>query len=128
MKKLLNSLSIPIRWVDMDAYAHVNNARFFDAMTEARADLLKRIITRDEKYQFILVDTQCSFKKSYQYPGVMLVKQYVEKVGNSSFTFSYEFRDENELLYATGVATMICFDPSIQKPAALPEKIKNILS
>ncbi len=36
-RKLINQIKIPIRWVDLDAYAHVNNARYFDYMSEARA-------------------------------------------------------------------------------------------
>jgi acyl-CoA thioester hydrolase len=127
-EKLLNTLTIPIRWVDMDAYAHVNNSRFFDAMTEARADLLKTVISTSDTCQFILVDTQCSFKKPYQYPGVIIIKQYIEKIGNSSFTLSYLFTDENTATYATGLATMICFDPGTQKPIAIPDKVKALLN
>ncbi len=128
MKKLLNTLCIPIRWVDTDAYAHVNNARFFYAMTEARADLLKTVIDAADICQFILVDTQCSFKKPYHYPGSMIIKQFIEKIGNSSFTLSYEFSDETEANYATGTATMICFDPLKKKPISVPEKIKSLVN
>jgi len=33
-------VEVPLRWGDLDAQGHVNNARFIDYLQEARADFL----------------------------------------------------------------------------------------
>lgn len=125
---LLNILEMPVRWVDMDAYGHVNNARFFDAMTEARADYFGRFIRHFPHHQLILVDTHCNFKKPYFYPGTMIIKQFLEKKGHSSFELSYQFYEKNsgmEQLYAIGSAKMVCYHAELKTPVEMPWDFAN---
>jgi acyl-CoA thioester hydrolase len=125
-----NRLCMPIRWVDLDAYGHVNNAKFFDGMTEARAVLLQKLMPRVDICQFILVDTHCNFKRPYTYPSVMVIDQFIETIGGSSFTFYYKFSEQNDLkiVYAEGTAKMVCFDPKLGRAIKMPEEVKALLA
>ena len=39
---------IPIRWRDMDAYGHVNNAVFLNYLEEARDEMVRRLFGRQD--------------------------------------------------------------------------------
>lgn len=128
-RKLINQIKIPIRWVDLDAYAHVNNARYFDYMSEARAVWLEKLMTDPNHSQFVLINTQCTFKKPYTYPGVVLLNQYLDSIGNSSIQLYYEFGLEANpgVIFAEGVATLVCFDPNLGKPVRVTDTVRKLL-
>lgn len=130
-RKLLNTLEFPIRWPDMDAYRHVNQARYLDAMSEARAQWLRQVLEDNAlgQYFYFVAETRCEFYKSFKYPGVMLVLQYAVHLGRTSFTLEYDFfSPEEEKMYAKGMARMVCVNPSTERPARIPEKLRELLS
>lgn len=126
----LNSTHIPLRWVDLDAYAHLNNAKFFDAMTEARANLLGDLLMSPGICQFILAQTNCTFKIPYHYPETIVINQYCESIGSSSFSLHYIFTALNNTtsIYAEGTAKMVCFDPIEKKIVRIPQQLLQLLS
>ena len=128
--KLLSTHRIPLRWVDMDLYHHVNNARYFDFMTEARAQLFVEIMQQEVRWQFILVDVHCNFRKTFVYPDTVILKQYSEKVGSKSFSLAYEFfsTQHPDQIHATGEAKLVCFDAELGKAVTLPEIIRQLLT
>ena len=128
-KKILNQIKIPIRWVDLDAYAHVNNARYFDYMSEVRAVWLEKQIVDLNQCQFILINAQCTFKKPFTYPGIVVLDQYLDSIGNSSIQLYYEFGLEGNLgvKYAEGFATLVCFDPRQGKPIRITDSVRKLL-
>jgi acyl-CoA thioester hydrolase len=74
-KTLLNEITMPLRWMDMDAYAHVGNARYYDFMTDARVDLFEKEKTlNDLTIQYVVVESGCTFKQPIVYPGNILLK------------------------------------------------------
>lgn len=130
-KKLINSLPITLRWLDLDAYGHVGNSRIYDFMTDARvAALGEEMVLSDLQQQFVIVESGCKFKASLYYPGTVIVKQYSEKVGNSSFTLSYEFTMENnpELICAEGFVVMVCYDAKLKQAVRVPDLIRNLFT
>ena len=128
--KLLNTTHHPLRWVDIDLYNHVNNARYFDFLTEARAQLLANVMEINNDWQFILVDVQCNFRKAFTYPDTVILKQYSEKVGSKSFTMAYEFYSLNDpdVLYAKGQAKLVCYCSKSKRAISLPDIIRNVLA
>lgn len=129
-KKLINTLTIPIRWMDLDAYGHVGNARLFDFMTDARVDAYAQAEGFNLDIHYVVAEAQCAFKQPTFYPGELILKQYCEKVGRSSFTLGYEFFSANNLeqLSAIGQLTMVCFDPKLKRAIALPDNLREFLS
>jgi acyl-CoA thioester hydrolase len=127
---LLNTAIIPLRWVDLDAYGHVTNAKFFEFMTEARVQILLNFLEEATAYQFILADASCNFKQPLHFPGSVEVQQFVTALGNASFSLYYLFKrtDDPDTIYAEGTAKMVCFDPKLSKTARVPERLRNFLS
>ncbi len=130
VKKLINTLTIPIRWMDLDAYGHVGNARLFDFMTDARVDAYAQAEGFNLNTHYVVAEAQCSFKQPIFYPGELILKQYSKKVGRSSFTLTYEFFSANDLqnACAIGQLVMVCFDPELKRAIALPDKLRKFLS
>ncbi len=122
-KKLLSTTSINIRWVDLDAYNHVNNAKYYDFMTECRSNTFWEL--KDE-CGFIVLENSCKYKKPIAYPNQLKIEQYIYNISNSSFELSYIFKDEADLICAEGNAKMICFDLNKNRPIRIPEKVKSL--
>lgn len=122
---------ISTRWVDTDAYGHINNARYFDYMTEARAIVLRQHMQAlASNLQFILVDTHCNYQKPLFYPMTVFLKQHVTRIGKSSFDLAYEFFSDKDTVtcHATGTAKMVCFNPNTQRTEKLPEPLQQFLT
>jgi acyl-CoA thioester hydrolase len=126
--KLLSTHVIPMRWVDMDAYSHMNNARYFDYMAEARVKYFSEIM-KDKSVQYVLVHTECDFKKPLVYPKSILIKQYFTDMTRTTFTFSHTFHDEKDesVVYAIGKSIVVCVDAETYKPVIVPECVKSLL-
>jgi acyl-CoA thioester hydrolase len=117
--------------MDLDAYGHVGNSRFFDFMTDARvAAFSDNNFLSDLSLQYVVAETQCTYKKPLYYPGNVIVQQYCEHVGSRSFTLSYTFAMEDEpgVICAAGKVVMVCYDASKQKAVSLPQEIYNSLN
>lgn len=126
--KLLSTYNITLRWVDMDAYHHVNNARYFDYMAETRAHYFSEIL-EDRNTQYVLVHVECDFKKPLIYPKNIIIKQYFAEMSRTTFTFYYTFHDEKDesVLYAHGKGVLVCIDAKSQRPVPVPDLVKKLL-
>lgn len=124
--KLLNTLTIPLRWVDEDAFHHLNNARYFDFMVEARNNLFPHSDIKNDLCLFFLVNTRCVFYQAFYYPANITIKQYLLHTGASSFNFAYQFfcNDEPDV-YAEGIATLVCVDKITHRPVAVAKQISE---
>jgi acyl-CoA thioester hydrolase len=129
-RKHLYTFDFPLRWIDMDAYRHISNARYFDAMSETRAQWLRHVLKDNALTQclYYVAETQCTYIKAFTYPGIMQVKQYIIEVQRSNFTLQYDFYSpnestSNEQLYARGIARMVCIDAVTEKLMRIPESL-----
>ncbi len=73
-KKLVYEMIIPIRWGDMDALGHLNNASYFRFFETTRIDWLQSIggMSYAGGEGFVIVNAFCSFLRQLQYPGDVL--------------------------------------------------------
>ena len=131
-KKLVFELRMPIRWGDMDAMGHVNNASYFRYLETARIDWLFSInCVPDPKGQGpVIVNAFCNFYRQLQYPGDILVKMYASDPGNSTFETwgTIERVDQPDFVYAAGGGTTIWVDFPTQKAAKLPDWVRELVS
>ena len=76
-RKLVHSVSIPIRWGDMDAQGHVNSTVYFRYMEQARIEWLESLRERvgDVTGQGqVVVNASCTFLLPLCYPGAVEVR------------------------------------------------------
>jgi len=127
--KLISTHTIPVRWVDMDAYGIVNNAKFLDYISETRIASFGKHFTESELH-FVVAETHCLYKKSFTYPGTVLVEQYLKELGRTYMLFYYVLYlagDVTKTIYAECTMKIVCLDPKTNKITRLPENFNNHL-
>lgn len=131
-KKLVFDMRLPIRWGDMDAMGHVNNASYFRYLETARIDWMYSIgCLPDPTGQGpVIVNAFCNFYKQLEYPGDVLLKMYVSDPGRTTFETwgTMERSDQPGVIYAAGGGTTIWVDFPSQKAATLPDWMREIVS
>src|SRR6478735_1914667 len=92
----------PMRWSDMDAYGHVNNAVFVRYLEEARIDLLLTAAGPAGRAMLdegvVVVRHEIDYKRPlvHRVEPVRIVS-WVEEIKNASFTVAYEVADGDEV-------------------------------
>ena len=131
-KKLVFTMTIPIRWGDMDAMGHLNNGSYFRYLETARIDWMTQIgCVPDPKGQGpVIVNAFCNFYEQIVYPGNVLMKMYASDPARTTFETwcTMERSDKLDTICAAGGATTIWVDFPSQKACALPEWMKHIVS
>ena len=131
-KKLVYEMVMPIRWGDMDAMNHLNNASYFRFLETCRIDWMYSInaIPKANGVGPIIINAFCNFYTQLQYPGDVRIKMYVSDPGRTTFESwaTMERADQPGKIYAAGGATTIWVDFATQKAAALPDWLRAIVS
>jgi acyl-CoA thioester hydrolase len=131
-KKLVYEMLIPIRWGDMDAMNHVNNATYFRYLETVRVDWLQSLAAplKADGEGPVIVNAFCNFYKQLQYPGDVLIKLYTSDPARTTFeTWATMARaDQPDVLCAAGGATTIWVDFPKQKAVDLPQWVRVAVS
>ena len=130
-KKLVHEMTLAIRWGDMDAMGHVNNANYFRYLETSRIEWMSSVgCAPDPKGEGpVIVNAFCNFYKQLEYPGDMLMKLYVSDAGRSSFESwgTMERADDPGVIYAAGGATTVWVNFPARKSAPLPDWFRQLL-
>lgn len=129
-RRLVHSVSIPIRWGDMDAQGHVNNTVYFRYMEQARIEWLESLRERIgdvEGQGSVIVNASCTFLLPLCYPGAIDVRMFVVAPGRSSLDSHYELW-MNDRKYAEGNARIVWIDQRTLRSTPLPERLLAIFA
>ena len=131
-KKLVFETHIAVRWGDMDAMGHVNNATYFRYMETARIDWFRSIgcVPDAQGEGPVIVNAFCNFYRQFEYPDDVLLKMYVSDPGRTTFESwaTMEKVAEPGVVCAAGGATTIWVNFPQQKAVGLPDWIRAIVS
>ena len=131
-KKLVFETHIAVRWGDMDAMGHVNNATYFRYMETARIDWFRSIgcVPDAQGEGPVIVNAFCNFYRLFEYPDEVLLKMYVSDPGRTTFESwaTMEKVAEPGVVCAAGGATTIWVNFPQQKAVGLPDWIRAIVS
>lgn len=131
-KKLVFETHIAVRWGDMDAMGHVNNATYFRYMETARIDWFRSIgcVPDAQGEGPVIVNAFCNFYRQFEYPDEVLLKMYVSDPGRTTFESwaTMEKVAEPGVVCAAGGATTIWVNFPQQKAVGLPDWIRAIVS
>lgn len=131
-KRLVYTVTIPIRWGDMDAMGHVNNTVYFRYMEQARIEWLNMMgcLVDEQGNGPVIVNAYCTFKKPLKYPGQVEVCTYIGATGRSSVETIQEMRsvEDGYTLYAEGGAKLVWVNASTEKSMPLPDVIRQKLA
>lgn len=126
---LLHTALISVRWRDLDAFNHVNNASYLTLLEEARLQWLKQLpgpwLT--EQIMPVMAASALSYRRPIEWPANVVVHLFCARMGNSSITISHRMVDANDdsLLYCDGHIVLVWMDPTTGKSAALPQSVRD---
>lgn len=128
-------ITVDVRWGDMDAFGHVNNARYFTYCESARIRYFEELalegLRERASHGPAVVTATCNFQRQVHYPATLDVGVRVSAIGRSSFTFDYVIlRHGGDEVVADGSSVTVWVDyeagKSIPLPAALKARILEI--
>lgn len=126
--RLLARVPVAVRWGDLDAFNHVNNAAFLVYAQEARLEWLAGIGGRwfDEDAMPVVAAAHVNYRRQLAWPARIAVELAATRVGNSSVTIAHRIIEAGDsgCLYADGEVVMVWIDPACGKPVPLPEAIR----
>lgn len=108
----MKQVEIRVRWADMDAYQHVNNAVYLNYFEEAR-DTVMVDLFGEEALDFVLAHVDIDFRHEVtQDDGAVTVLSRVTGYGTSSVRSREIVRRPDGSLAAEGGAVLVPRDPS----------------
>jgi acyl-CoA thioester hydrolase len=122
---------IAMRWGDMDALGHVNNANYFRYIESARVDWFQSLqcMSDGRGPGPLIVNAFCNFYRQLQYPGEVLVRMYVSDAARTTFeSWAVLSRaDAPEQVCAEGGGTVMWVDFAQSKAAPLPDWLRQLV-
>ncbi|GIL06769.1 MAG: thioesterase [Betaproteobacteria bacterium] len=124
-------LTIQTRWMDNDAYGHVNNVvyySFFDTVVNEyliRAGVLD--IARGTTIGLV-VETQCNYFSELSFPQTVVGGLRVGRIGTSSVRYEIGiFADDHDNACAQGHFVHVYVDRATRRPMPLPAALRTVL-
>jgi acyl-CoA thioester hydrolase len=123
--------TITTRWMDNDAYGHVNNVVYYSWFdTAVNAHLIEQGVLDIHRGDTIglVVETQCNYFAPVEFPQVVEAGLRVARVGASSVRYEVGlFLQGEPLTAAKGHFVHVYVDRATRRPAALPAPLKKVL-
>lgn len=123
---------ITVRWGDMDAYGHVNNATFSTYFETARMTFFEWVRIFDykegDRHAPAIVSATINFRQQVHYPAELEAGIRCIKVGTKSFTLEHHlFRAGTADVVADGTTVIAWVDYAAGKAVPLPDQLKDAL-
>ncbi|MFC9280292.1 thioesterase family protein [Streptomyces collinus] len=116
----------PLRWSDMDAYGHVNNAVFIRYLEEARIDFLFRP-DKEFKQGSVVARHEIDYKRQLVHRHHPVdIELWITQIRAASFTITYEVKDE-DVVYVRASTVVVPFDFEAQRPRRITEEEREFL-
>ena len=123
--------SIGTRWMDNDAYGHVNNVVYYSWFdTAVNAYLIEHGVLDIHHGQAIglVVETQCNYFSPLAFPQTVDAGLRVARLGHSSVRYEVAlFAQDQDLCAARGHFVHVYVDRVSRRPVSLPEPLKQLL-
>ncbi len=131
-KNKVSITHIAVRFRDLDALGHVNNAVFFTYFEEGRKFFFLNNVKAagPADFSFILAQIQCDYLKPVRLNDKLSLQLWVTKIGSKSFNLAYQLinRLNDSIVYAKGESVQVCFDYKQNKSIAVPGDLREKLA
>jgi acyl-CoA thioester hydrolase len=123
-----------VRWGEMDALGHVNNAMFFRYFESVRMRYWEELMASMKgrvkpNIGPILASTQCRYKRPLYHPDQIIVGAKIESVQADRFFMGHAvWSEKQQVIVAEGEAVIVSFDYESKSKVPLPEAWKEFLT
>jgi len=123
--------TIGTRWMDNDAYGHVNNVVYyswFDTVVNAHLIEQGALDIHHGEVIGLVIETHCNYFSSIEFPQSVEAGLRVANIGRSSVRYEVGlFAQGQPLTAAKGHFVHVYVDRPTRRPVGLPEKLKSVL-
>jgi acyl-CoA thioester hydrolase len=128
MEGFRHVVPITVRFRDIDAMGHVNNAVFFTYLETARIDYMRDVVFqlkgRDlTQVELILAQISCQFQAPIFYGQSVEVGTRVVEMRNSSFIIEHRIEADGQLA-ALAEAVVVHYDYQAGRSVRIPDEIR----
>ena len=120
-------MPLPLRWSDLDAFNHVNNARYLTFLEQARIEWFESIgepwVTED--FAPVVASATLNFKRPIEYPTNVFVELFTEKLGNSSVVIGHRIVADDGTVHCDGSVVAVWVDRASGKPTPLLPAVRR---
>ena len=118
---------IALRWSDLDAFNHVNNARYLTFLEQARIEWFETVgepwMTDD--IGPVVATATLNFKRPVEYPASIAVELFTEKLGNTSVTIGHRIVAADGTVHCDGHVVAVWVNRHSGKPVPLPAAVRR---
>lgn len=122
---------IETRWMDNDAYGHVNNIVYYSYFDTVVNEYLIRAGALDIERSPVIgvvVETQCRFLSPLAFPQTVHAGMRVAHLGRSSVRYEIGiFADDEDAACAQGHFVHVYVDRANRRPTELPDTLRRAL-
>lgn len=122
--------AITTRWMDNDAYGHVNNVVYYSWFdTVVNQFLVANEVLDIERSPIIglVIETQCNYFASVAFPERVTAGLRVAKLGTSSVRYEVGiFREDEDTAAAQGHFVHVYVDRETRRPAPIPQAMRTL--
>jgi acyl-CoA thioester hydrolase len=122
------SLPMPVRWRDMDAFDHVNNASYLGYVEEARVCWFKSLSEdwAGETAAPVMAAVTMNYRRPVTWPEDLVVELRSDRIGTKSLTLGHRIvsAGDRDVVYCDGHTVLVWIDRSGQS-VPLPESVRT---
>ena len=120
-------IPIALRWSDLDALNHVNNARYLTFLEQARIEWFDTV---DEPWMTdemgpVVATATLNFRRPIEYPASIAVELLTERLGNTSVTIGHRIVAADGTLHCDGHVVAVWINRRSGKPVPLPAAVRR---
>ena len=124
-------IEMPTRWMDNDAYGHMNNIVHYALIDTAVTDWQRNhgFFNEDHKcLEFMVVESGCCYFSEAAYPDKIAIGLRIKKIGTTSWIYQAGlFREDDELCFALGFFAQVLVDCENRRPTPIPNTMRDAL-
>lgn len=125
--------SIEVRYGDLDAQQHVNNAKYLTFMEQARLEYVRHLgLWGGESFEelgMIVAEIQISYRAPIHFGLPVRVGVRVNRLGNKSMLMEYRLENAQDgSLFATATSVQVAYDYREKRSITVPEKWRTKIS
>ncbi|MGD1996982.1 MAG: thioesterase family protein [Anaerolineae bacterium] len=125
------STTTHVRWRDLDALGHVNNAVYLTYLEQARVQYMRNLGLSFETLDdvgMILAEVTCTYHSPLSLGEQVTVWVRISDLRNSSFVFEYRMEGEDGRLAATARSVQVCYDYQSERSLPMPERWREAIT
>ncbi len=122
--------TIDVRYRDIDAMGHVNNAVYASYLEQARVEYFRELLDVDlSAIGAVLATLELEYERPVtRTDGPVTVELDVPRINDSSLPMEYELYRKDGELAATADTVMVTVDRESQSPISIPERWRDAIA